>query len=44
MHKEQAVAPPKKDLLANIQSPLGSCEELIELETKIRNNVDLGAN
>jgi hypothetical protein len=41
MHKEQAVAPPKEDLLANIQFPLGSCEELIELETKIRNNVEL---
>jgi hypothetical protein len=41
MHKEQAVAPPKEDLLANIQFPLGSCGELIELETKIRNNVEL---
>jgi hypothetical protein len=41
MHKEQAVAAPKEDLLANIQFPLGSCEELIELETKIRNNVEL---
>jgi hypothetical protein len=40
MHKEQAVAPPKEDLLANIQFPLGSCEELIETETIIRNNVE----
>ncbi|KAH0820766.1 hypothetical protein GEV33_002025 [Tenebrio molitor] len=40
MHKEQAVAPPKEDLLANIQFTLGSCEELIETETIIRNNVE----
>jgi hypothetical protein len=40
MHKAQAVAPAKEDLLANIRFPLDSCEELLQLDNKIRNNVE----